>query len=125
MCGTGNFCADAPRTAVAPLPRRAVLGRHDVFRAIATDVQSIVATGDLAAAKTRINDLETAWDNAQPALQPVNPADWGNVDGAIDDALTALRADTGCDHSNGDTCSLQSALADPSMGGAVTAGPRR
>lgn len=99
------------------------LGDMTPFSTIVTDVQSVVASGDLAAAKTRIKDLETAWDDAQPAMQPLSPADWGNVDGAIDDALTALRAGTP-DAATATTtlAALQSALADPSLGGAVSTG---
>lgn len=96
------------------------LGDMTAFRTIATDVQSSVATGDLVAAKTRIKDLETAWDAAQPTLQPVSPADWGNVDGAIDDVLTALRVGTPDANTASTTlAALQSVLANPSLGGAM------
>lgn len=112
-----------PATATTEVAAAASLGDMTPFITIATDLQSIVATGDLAAAKTRIKDLETAWDDAQPALQPVNPIDWGNVDGAVDDALKALRANTP-DVATADATltALQAALADPSMGGAVMTG---
>jgi hypothetical protein len=93
------------------------------FATIATDLQAIVATGDLVAAKIRIADLETAWDDAQPTLQPLNPADWGNVDGAIDDALKALRAGTPDTNTATTTlAALQTALADTSMGSAAPTG---
>ena len=99
------------------------LGDMTPFNTIATDLQSIVATGDLAAAKTRIKDLETAWDDAQSTLQPMNPVDWGNVDGAIDDALKALRASTpDAATATATLAALQKALADPSLGGAVVSG---
>ena len=99
------------------------LGDMTPFNTIATDLQSIVATGDLAAAKTRIKDLETAWDDAQSTLQPVNLVDWGNVDGAIDDALKALRASTpDAATATATLAALQKALADPSLGGAVVSG---
>ncbi len=99
------------------------LGDMTPFSTIVTDVQSIVASGDLVAAKTRIKDLEVAWDGAQPTLQPVNPGDWGNVDGAIDDVLTALRAGTPDANKAATTlAALQSSLADPTMGGAMAMG---
>jgi hypothetical protein len=99
------------------------LGDMTPFTTIATDLQAIVATGDLAAAKTRIADLETAWDDAQPTMQPLNPADWGNVDGAIDDALKALRAQTPDANTASTTlAALQTALADPAMGSAASIG---
>ena len=93
------------------------LGDMSSFEAITADVQSIAATGDIAAAGKRITDLETAWDEAQSKLRPVNTAAWGHVDGAIDDALTALRAKTpeGA-QVDGALKSLQLALADPTAG---------
>lgn len=93
------------------------LGDMAPFVAITTDIQGIAATGDLPAARARITDLETAWDDAQSTLRPNNTMAWGNVDGAIDDALTALRAKA----PDGTTvtatlAALQTALVDPAAG---------
>lgn len=70
------------------------LGDMSPFIAIVTDVRQIADTGDMVAAETRITDFETAWDDAQKTLRPVNKTSWGNVDEAADAALDALRADT-------------------------------
>jgi len=70
------------------------LGDMTPFTAIVTDTRSIAATGDLAAAGTRITDLETAWDQAEPQLRARAPVAWGNVDAAADAAFSALRART-------------------------------
>lgn len=63
------------------------------FRTIVDDTVTRVRAGDQTGATTRIKDLETAWDDAQPTLQPLDGTGWSVLDGQIDDVLTALRAD--------------------------------
>ena len=99
---------------------RAGLGDLAPFSTIVTDTQTLAATGDLGAAQTRITDLETAWDEAQPTLRAADGNAWGVVDAAIDDALTALRKGTPSPVEVTDTlAALQETLAGP-MAAAVT-----
>ncbi|MBB3657247.1 hypothetical protein FHX15_002479 [Rhizobium sp. BK650] len=67
------------------------LGDLSSFKAIIADVQSLASKGDLSAAAKRITDYETAWDEAETAIRPLNPNDWNNIDAASDAALKALR----------------------------------
>ncbi len=91
------------------------LGDMTPFTTIVTDVQGIAATGDLAAAEARITDFETAWDDAQGTLRPIDTASWGNVDTAADAALDALRAPSpDPEQVDATLAGLQAELADPS-----------
>ncbi|WP_330646855.1 hypothetical protein RPE78_14830 (plasmid) [Thioclava litoralis] len=78
----------------APAAQTAGLGDLTPYATIVADTQTIAASGDLAKAETRITDLETAWDKAEPTLRPQAPAEWAAVDDAADAAFTALRAKT-------------------------------
>lgn len=62
------------------------------FRTIAQDTLAKVQAGDQTGATARIKDLETAWDNDEATLRPMDGTAWKTIDGQIDDALYAVRA---------------------------------
>jgi soluble cytochrome b562 len=84
----------APASAAAPVAASsAPMGDLKPLRSIVDDTLKIAQKGDLPAAKTRIKDLETAWDKARTDLKPKNPAAWDALDKLIDASLKQLRAD--------------------------------
>ena len=68
------------------------LGDLSEFRTITVDTLALVMTGKPAEAKTRITDLESAWDDAQATLKPLNKDVWNQLDDDIDAALRKVRA---------------------------------
>ena len=68
------------------------LGDLSSFRAIATDAVKVVKTGDFAAAKAKIKELEAAWDHSAKALKTANLDKWTVIDKALDTAFKSVRA---------------------------------
>ncbi|MGX9791569.1 COG4705 family protein [Mycobacterium sp. MMS18-G62] len=62
------------------------------FRIIAQDTLAKVQAGDQTAATTRITDLETAWDDDEATLRPMDETAWHALDVQIDSVLHAVRA---------------------------------
>ena len=62
------------------------------LRVIVQDTLAKVQAGDQAGAIARIKDLETAWDDDQSTLQPMDDTGWTVLDGQLDEVLTSLRA---------------------------------
>ena len=90
------------------------LGDLSYLKKIVSDVQTIAATGDLPAAERRITDYESAWDQGETAIRPLNPTYWGNIDGASDAALKALREVTpSADKVKTTLADLMAVLDDP------------
>ena len=112
-----NFYATGP---VVAANASAGLGDLSAFNVIVTDVQTIVATGDLATAKARIKDFETAWDDQAATLRALDGNAWGTIDDAADAAFAALRASTP-DATVVDTtlAALQVTLTAPSVAAAA------
>jgi len=86
---TATSVTMAPGQAIAKFPPSEVTK----FRTITEDTLTKLQAGDQAGATTRIKDLETAWDDDQSSLQPMDPTAWTVLDNQIDDVLNALRAD--------------------------------
>jgi hypothetical protein len=70
----------------------APLGDLSAFRQIAQDTLGFVRAGDMSRAKSRVGDLEFAWDNAQSRLRSMDKEKWTVMDDVIDVVLRKLRA---------------------------------
>lgn len=92
------------------------LGDLSSFKTIIADVQALAAKGDLTAAAKRITDYETAWDQAETAIRPLNPTYWNNIDAASDAALKALRQSVpSADKVNKTLAALMAVLNNPAQ----------
>lgn len=89
-----SLASPVPPGAAATTVGAAGLGDTSAFSMIITDVQADAEKADFAAAKTRITDFETAWDEKATTLRALDGAAWGTVDDAADAALDAVRATT-------------------------------
>jgi len=102
----------SPKAAQAASPG---LGDLASFVSIIADVQALAGKGDMAGAAKRITDFETAWDQAETAIRPLDQAAWGNIDMASDGALKAVRApQPQPDKVKSALATLMSELNDPS-----------
>ncbi|NOV02273.1 hypothetical protein GC097_19890 [Paenibacillus sp. LMG 31457] len=92
-----------------PAVQASPLGDLSSFKKIAEDTLSLVNAGDMSGAKTRVDDLEHSWDNAESKLKPMNKTKWTEVDNAIDKVLRQVRAV----HQDAEACktSLESLIA--------------
>ena len=91
------------------------LGDLSSMKAIIADVQSLAEKGDLAGAAKRVTDFESAWDQGETAIRPLNPTYWGNIDMASDAALKALReSKPSADKVKKALSDLMAELTDPS-----------
>jgi hypothetical protein len=96
----------APVAQLTPQQATANFPTADItqFRTITEDTLGLVTSGDQAGAKARITDLESAWDEDQSKLEPMDQTAWTFLDSEIDHVLTAVRA------GNPDTADEQQAL---------------
>lgn len=94
----GAALAESPTPVVALAPGQVAqpFNTADLapIRTTTTDLLGFVRAGQRDKATSGATDLETAWDDAVPALQAKNPDRWTELDGKIDAVLTSVRAKT-------------------------------
>lgn len=67
------------------------LGNLSDLKVILADTEKLLASGDMKGARARITDLESAWDQAEEKLRPINPDGWTSIDKSLDRALKQVR----------------------------------
>ena len=94
VSGTGYYVrrSQLQNQAAASVSPTQPLGDLSAFKKIAGDMLGMVRGGDMAGAKSRADDLETAWDKGQALMRPTNPEKWTVMDAAIDDVLKKVRS---------------------------------
>ncbi|MFF8186037.1 hypothetical protein ACF044_02100 [Microbacterium sp. NPDC016588] len=95
--GTAAASKEAPAANVTLAPGQSATANFppaniSTYRTIVQDTLTLVQAGNSAEAASRITDLETAWDQDQPTLEPLDGTGWAVLDGQIDKALRAVRA---------------------------------
>ena len=93
MDNLGKQSPKPPTTAAKTVVTDAAkpLGDLSAFRKIAEEMLQKVNAKDTTAAKSKATELETAWDDAQAKLRPMNAEKWTQTDNAIDDVLKKVR----------------------------------
>ncbi|MGH7270714.1 MAG: COG4705 family protein [Polyangiaceae bacterium] len=97
--GSGYYLRSAQlaRVAAASATPDRPLGDLSVFRGLVKGMQASIRSGDLAGARAKADDLETAWDNGQARMKPMNPDKWTVMDDACDGVLTSIRSSKASD----------------------------
>jgi len=93
--GPAPSCSGAPVDQAQATQRVASTFPADsvaTYRTITQDTLQLVHSGDQSGAASRVTDLETAWDDDQDSLQPMDCQTWTYVDQQIDPVLSAVRA---------------------------------
>ncbi|MDQ6680415.1 MAG: hypothetical protein M3Y67_05555 [Pseudomonadota bacterium] len=78
-------------TQAANAPSDSPASGMPALRAIAADTMRIAQSGDLSAARKRVDDLERDWSREAPELKSHAPDKWRSLDAAIDRAERELR----------------------------------
>ena len=78
---------------IARAAAKAPIGDLSKYRKLAVEVLALAKAGKLAAAKTKVKELETAWDSGQSKMESMNAKIWRTVDIEVDNVLNELRAD--------------------------------
>ena len=68
------------------------LGDLSNFTSIGQDILTAVNANDWQTANTRVDDMESAWDNAQARLKPLSQNTWVQIDTDLDKVFREVRA---------------------------------
>ena len=93
VCGTTATLASAPFVAQSTAAQMAD-DNMTPYRKLAADTLTAFKANDLATARKKAKELETAWDKNEKALQKKSPDVWNQIDKAMDDFIKPLAGKT-------------------------------
>ena len=86
----GTIAASAEESKSATAQSAAAVPGADnmtAYRNLAADTLKAFNQKDMATAKKKAKELETAWDNREKALKKSSPDVWGQIDKSMDDFI--------------------------------------
>jgi len=85
---------DKPTTSQAQGQTTTATDNMTPYRTLAADTLSAFKAQDLATARKKAKELETAWDKNEKTLQKQSPDVWNQIDKAMDDFIKPLAGKT-------------------------------
>lgn len=92
LVGIGGYVSLSNNIATQPNAQTPLAGQLTDFIKIENDMLTSVNANDFASAKSGADNLEHAWDTAEPKLRKLDSTTWTKIDGTFDVVLSSVRS---------------------------------